>query len=85
MDLAVFDVDGVLADVSHRRHHLRGGRRDWAAFFAAAAGDGVLAPGLAMVQRAAEPPLVARVVLADWQPGGARRVLRRAQQVDGRT
>lgn len=164
MQLAVFDVDGVLADVSHRRGHISGGRRDWTAFFAAAADDTVLSPGVAMVLQAQgdgllvvylsgrperlrattltwlhdnglpaadlvlradadhspavafkvarlreiasgfiiallvdddeqvvtavreyDPPLVASVVLADWQPAGARHTLRRAQQDDGRT
>lgn len=50
--LAVFDVDGVLADVEHRRHHLRGHRRDWDAFFAAAADDPPLAPGIELAQQA---------------------------------
>ncbi len=49
MDLAVFDVDGVLADVEHRRHHVSGSRRDWDAFFEAAADDTLLAQGAAMV------------------------------------
>lgn len=162
--LAVFDVDGVLADVEHRRHHVEGGRRDWAAFFAAAADDPPLDRGVALVRQAQrdglvvvylsgrperlrdvtarwleqhgcppgelvlrpdddrspavrlktallrqigaalpiallvdddesvvravrdhQPPLVAEVVLADWQPAGARRTLRRAQESDGRT
>ncbi len=26
---SVFDVDGVLADVAHRVHHLEGPRKDW--------------------------------------------------------
>lgn len=164
MKIAVFDVDGVLADVEHRRHHISDGRHDWAAFFAAAGSDPALAPGVAMVHRAQDdghlvlylsgrpeqlrvttlewlrenglplgelvlrpdgdhspavrfkvamlrdiaaafqiallvdddeqvvaavdrhdPPLVERVVLAQWQPEGARRALRRAQQIDGRT
>ena len=164
MKIAVFDIDGVLADVEHRRHHISGRRRDWPAFFAAAGDDPVLAPGMAMVHRAQadgqlvvylsgrpehlrvttlewlrenglplgelvlrpagdhspaacvklarlreiaagfpiallvdddeqvvaavrrrDPPLVERVVLADWQSGGARRTLRRAQQGEGRT
>jgi hypothetical protein len=162
--LAVFDIDGVLADVEHRRHHIDGGRRSWAAFFAAAADDPPLAPGLALLREAEQaghvvvylsgrpehlrevttawlaehgcpqgevvlrpdgdrspavrlklarlreiaagfgialfvdddeavvaavrdhrPPLAERVVLADWQPGGARRTMRRAQQREGRT
>ncbi len=46
--LAVFDVDGVLADVAHRLHHLEGGRKDWGAFFAAAERDPPLPVGLAL-------------------------------------
>ena len=41
--LAVFDVDGVVADVRHRLHHL--GRHRWDRFFAAADRDQEL-PGL---------------------------------------
>ena len=42
---AVFDIDGVLADVGHRLHHLQGRRKNWAAFFAAAGDDPVLDEG----------------------------------------
>jgi hypothetical protein len=50
---AVFDIDGVLADVGHRLHHLRGPRKDWGGFFAAAAADPVLEPGRRRVLEAA--------------------------------
>lgn len=30
----VFDLDGTLADISHRVHHVRGCRPDWESFFA---------------------------------------------------
>ena len=42
---AVFDIDGVLADVEHRLHHIRGWRRNWAGFFAAAGDDPLLVEG----------------------------------------
>ena len=32
--LAVFDIDGVLADVRHRLRHVEGPRKQWDAFFA---------------------------------------------------
>ena len=32
MDTIIFDIDGTLADVGHRRHHVRGGNKDWIAF-----------------------------------------------------
>lgn len=28
----LFDIDGTLADINHRRHHVEGGRKDWRAF-----------------------------------------------------
>jgi hypothetical protein len=52
-DVAVFDVDGVLADVTHRRHFIEG-RRNWPAFFAAAADDTPLAAGIQLAHAAAE-------------------------------
>jgi phosphoglycolate phosphatase-like HAD superfamily hydrolase len=44
--LAVFDVDGVVADVRHRLRHVAHHPKDWAAFFAAAADDPPLATGV---------------------------------------
>ena len=52
MSLAVFDIDGVVADVRHRLHHIDGRRgrwQDWAAFFAEATDDTPLADGLQLV------------------------------------
>jgi phosphoglycolate phosphatase-like HAD superfamily hydrolase len=51
--LAVFDIDGVLADVRHRVHHLDGRRKDWGAFFGAAPLDGVHEEGRALALEAA--------------------------------
>jgi len=47
--IAVFDIDGVLADVRHRLHFLAGPRRDWSGFFAAAADDPPIIEGIATV------------------------------------
>lgn len=44
--VAVFDIDGVLADVRHRLHHLDKRPKDWSAFFAAASADPPLQQGL---------------------------------------
>ena len=49
----MFDVDGVLADVEHRVHHLEGPRKDWRSFFAAAADDPPLDTGLALARELA--------------------------------
>lgn len=82
---AVFDIDGVLADVTHRLHHIRGRRRNWAGFFADAGDDPLLAEGhRRAVQAAADHALVylsgrpehLRAVTQEWLerhglPGGA--------------
>ncbi|MFF9479822.1 hypothetical protein [Streptomyces sp. NPDC014733] len=47
--LAVFDLDGTLADTGHRQHFLDRRPRDWAAFFAAAPEDPPLAEGVALI------------------------------------
>ena len=51
--MAVIDLDGVVADVRHRLHHLDARPRDWNAFFAAMSDDPVLPEGRAVVDRLA--------------------------------
>jgi hypothetical protein len=51
--LAVIDLDGVVADVRHRLHHVSGPRRDWDAFFDGISDDAVLPEGRAVVDRLA--------------------------------
>ncbi len=36
----LFDLDGTLADCTHRLHHIRAPRKNWDAFFAACSKDG---------------------------------------------
>ncbi|WP_405885441.1 MULTISPECIES: hypothetical protein [unclassified Streptomyces] len=52
--LAVFDLDGTLADTAHRQRFLERKPRDWDAFFAAAPQDPPLAEGVALALRYAE-------------------------------
>lgn len=52
--LAVFDVDGVLADVRHRLHHVESRPKRWDAFFAAAVDDPPLAQGVQLALASAE-------------------------------
>jgi len=47
--IAVFDIDGVVADVRHRLHLLEKRPKDWPAFFAAAADDPGLDEGIGRV------------------------------------
>ncbi len=43
--MAVLDIDGVVADVRHRLHHLASRPQDWESFFGAAADDPLLPEG----------------------------------------
>ncbi|MEU7575995.1 hypothetical protein AB0B50_00060 [Streptomyces sp. NPDC041068] len=52
--LAVFDLDGTLADTAHRQRFLERGPRDWDGFFAAAPQDPPLARGVALALESAE-------------------------------
>jgi hypothetical protein len=52
--LAMVDLDGVVADVRHRLHHLERRPKDWDAFFAAARDDTAHPEGIAIVERLAE-------------------------------
>lgn len=58
---AVLDIDGVLADVNHRLHYLAPGRKNWDAFFAAAAKDPPLAEGLEVARTLARDHDIAYV------------------------
>lgn len=51
--LAVFDLDGTLADSAHRQRFLERRPRDWDAFFAAAPQDPPLAEGVALATESA--------------------------------
>lgn len=48
MSVAVFDIDGVVADVRHRLHYLHG-HHAWHAFFQDAGADPLLEEGAALV------------------------------------
>src|SRR3954471_9041367 len=73
--LAVIDLDGVVADVRHRLHHISGGTKNWSAFFAGVGTDPVLVEGRAVLERlAAEHEIVyltgrperTRAATEDW-------------------
>lgn len=50
---AVVDLDGVLADVEHRLHHLQRTPKDWHAFFAGISADSAHPEGLAVARQLA--------------------------------
>lgn len=72
--LAVFDVDGVVADVRHRVHHLDGPWKDWDAFFDGAHEDPVLDIGAQLVQQLASEH---QIVWLTGRPEWLRRVTER--------
>jgi hypothetical protein len=69
--VAVIDIDGVVADVRHRLHHVTDRPKDWRAFFAGAADDGLLTEGEDTVRRLAE---VYDVVYLSGRPERLREV-----------
>ena len=71
LPLAVVDIDGVVADVRHRLHHIESSPKDWGAFFAHADADPPLAVGVSRVQALAEDH---EVVFLTGRPERLRRV-----------
>ena len=45
----LFDIDGTLADCSHRLHHITGENKDWDAFYKDCANDNPIEPVLEML------------------------------------
>ena len=78
--LAVFDIDGVLADVRHRLHHLERRPKDWDAFFDAALDDPVLTEGVALAREARKD---CEVVYVTGRPERCRRTPRRGCAANG--
>ena len=68
--LAVIDIDGVLADVRHRLHFVQQQPKDWSGFFAAARRDPPLEEGIETVRRLSE---VYRIVYLSGRPEHCRK------------
>jgi hypothetical protein len=63
----VLDIDGVLADVRHRLHHIERRPKDWDAFFAAAPVDRLLDVGADFARRASSTHVVVYLTgRPDW-------------------
>jgi hypothetical protein len=54
LPLAIIDIDGVVADVRHRLHHITQRPKDWDSFFDAASADPPHAEGIGVVRKIAE-------------------------------
>lgn len=70
----MFDIDGVLADVTHRLHHLRARPQRWERFFAAADVDPLLDEG---ADRLREAQADFEVVYLTGRPERNRRLTER--------
>src|SRR5947209_3994262 len=68
--LAVFDLDGTIADTAHRQRFLERKPRDWDAFFAAAPQDPPLPEGVALLLKSTEE---CEVVYLTGRPERCRR------------
>jgi hypothetical protein len=67
--IAVFDIDGVLADASHRQHLVERRPKDWDAFFAGVGEDALLEHGRDRLRALAQ---VHEVVLLSGRPERTR-------------
>jgi beta-phosphoglucomutase-like phosphatase (HAD superfamily) len=65
LPIAVVDIDGVLADASHRQHYLDARPRDWDGFFEAVGGDVPITDGVRLVVELSEDH---EVVLLSGRP-----------------
>jgi hypothetical protein len=65
-EIAVFDIDGTLADVSQRLHHVRSKPKNWDAFFAAMAQDKAIASMVRLCNLLHEAGV--RIVLCSGRP-----------------
>lgn len=69
--LAIVDIDGVVADVRHRLHHLDRRPKDWDGFFAAATSDQSHEKGVSLVRRlAADHDVVFLTGRPSWLEAG---------------
>jgi hypothetical protein len=63
--IALVDMDGTLADCSHREHHIRGHRKNWAAFFR---GMGQDPPNASIVELTQKLAADHEIVIATGRP-----------------
>jgi phosphoglycolate phosphatase-like HAD superfamily hydrolase len=80
LPVAVIDIDGVVADVRHRLHHVERKPKNWEAFFSAAADDPPLEEG---VRRVLDLLPHHRVVFLTGRPERLRRTTQRWLEAHG--
>lgn len=73
MKRVLFDIDGTLADISHRRHYVEGGNRNWVKFFDAMGEDSVNQP-VADLYRALQKSPDYECIIVTGRPENYRKV-----------
>lgn len=68
----IFDIDGTLADLTHRRHYVAQKPKNWDAFHAAADRDTVIEPVAEVARSLSQSGW--RVILCSGRPEASRRV-----------
>lgn len=56
----IFDIDGTVADLTHRVHHVQGGKKDWVAFMATLSDD-----------KPIEQTILLNKLLSNWYADGS--------------
>lgn len=71
MKAVIFDIDGTLADLSHRLHHVSGKPKNWDAFFAEADRDALIVPmrDLAQMLAAAGTKIIGLPIAMEQRTG----------------
>lgn len=72
----VFDIDGTIADASHRRHFLEQKPKDWKGFFAACSDDAPIVPMRMIIQALVKVHGPWNLVYASGRPEDLRTVTR---------
>ncbi len=71
-DMILCDLDGTLADCSHRRHHVENKPKNWDAFYAGVGDDAVHEPVAEVLHRMAAEPLYYKVLFITGRPERCR-------------
>lgn len=69
----IIDLDGTLADLTHRLHHIKDGRRDWDGFFAAMAEDAPVPNIVRLAQTLADADN--EIIICSGRPEAYRHVI----------
>lgn len=67
----IFDIDGTLADIEHRKHHIEGKKKDWEAFYGDCHNDAII-PQVEAIYRRFVNSIHYRIIIVTGRPESAR-------------